>query len=165
MEGKPADLILYTAAGGDDLSRAVGAGQFVLGIGKSKRLYSHVALKAFSPGFQHEAKFPFVGFFPIDITRPYEVWRLPGMTHEKAAAMIHEAMRHHGDIYGLATLFTAGRLVLRHEEVCSQLIDMCAKKAGYHFDKERLGILAPDSIPDYPGIRMVYRYTAPQEAA
>lgn len=162
-EGKPADLVLYTADGGDELSRVVGAAQLVLHAGHSKRLYSHVAMLAYTPGYQWEAKFPFVGRFPIDITRPYEVWQVPGLTHGQRLDILHEAQRHNGDLYNLLGLFTDGRLSWRHAEVCSQLAGICYAKGGVDFSKEGMRILAPDMIPDYPGIRMIYRHIPPRE--
>lgn len=162
-EMQPADIIAFTAMGGDGLSRVIGGAQVALGAGRSGHIYSHVTLKAFTPGFNHEAKFPLVGFYPIDITRDFDVWRLPKMTHAKADKIIHTAMAHHGDLYNLIGLFTAGRLAWRHSEVCSQYVGLCAASAGYHFRKEGLPILAPDPIFDYPGIRLVGHHTAPKE--
>lgn len=148
-EVRPADIILYEATPLDSfITRAVGAAQLLLGIGRTSITYSHVAIAAWTRGFQHESKFPFSGRFPVDESRRYEVWRLRGIDDDKRKIILRDCQMHSGELYPLDTLLTAGLIVHRRMKVCSQWAAARCFRAGYDFKKEGLRIVAPDVMRD-----------------
>ena len=114
-------------------------------------------------GWQYESKFPFPGHFPIDITRPYEVWRLGEPTDAQRAKALNWCHRHQGVRvpYNMSGLLTDGLVALRRSYVCSQYAAAAWAAAGVKVSAEGQRVLAPDVIPDFPGARMICRYEPP----
>ena len=164
MLSKPGDWILYNVDGRSEfISRAVAAGQLLLGIGHGREAYSHVALVSERPQWQYESKFPFPGHYPIDITRAYEVWRIGDPTSAQRAKALNWCQRHIGARYpyNMSGLLTDGLVALRRSYVCSQYAAAAWAAAGVRVSAEGQRILAPDVIPDFLGARMILRYEPP----
>ena len=161
---KPADWILYTVTGQSELiSRAVAAAQLLLGIGHGREVYSHVALVSERPEWQYESKFPFPGHFPVDISRPYEIWRIGDPSDTQRLRALEWCHRHIGIRfpYNLSGLLTDGLVAARRSYVCSQYAAAAWHSAGVKVSPEGNRILAPDVIPDFPGARLIKRYEPP----
>ena len=146
---QPGDLILYLATPRDALvTRAVGAFQLLFGVGKKAATYSHVAIAAWSPRMQFEAKWPWSGHYRVDEKRAYEVWRLRDLTHQKRAAILADCQAHCYELYALDTLLTFGLVTHRHAMVCSQWAAARYAAGGYRFAKDGHHIVAPDVMTD-----------------
>ena len=160
------DLILYNVNGRSEfISRLVGAGQLILGIGHSREVYSHVAVMSDRKGYQFEAKVPRAGEFPIDDSREYEVWRIGDPTDAQRDDILRWCRKHAGDWYNLTGLLTDGLVALRRTYVCSQFGGRAYKAAGIRISSEGNRVLAPDAIPDAPGARCIARYAPPKGRA
>lgn len=148
-----ADVILYPVTPKSELSsRLVAAGELLDGLGSGERQYSHAAVLE-SGLYEYEAKFPKTGLFQIDRSRTYEVWNL-GPTDEQRAQILRWCREHVGDWYNLLGVVTAGLFKLRGTYYCSEFACMAYASAGLHPGDL---IMSPNSIPQYPGARMIYR--------
>jgi hypothetical protein len=149
FEIEPADLILYEATPRDALiTRLIGAAQLVRGVGSGAMTFSHVAIAAWTKGYQYESKWPTSGHYPIDDTRSYEVWRLHGITHAKKQLILGSCSANAGEWYPLDTLLTFGLITHRHAMVCSQWAAARYSVVGYDFRRNGLPIVAPDAMAD-----------------
>ena len=157
IEIYPGDVILYSANATSKsiISRAVVAGEILAGIG-GKGLYSHAAVVATTPGYQYEAKFPFTGRFKIDTSRPYEVWRLGPLTEGERLGIVRWCQDHRGYPYDLPGLLTFGLLKLPGFFYCSRFACLAYASVGRHPGDL---IMSPDSIPLYPGARMIGKFS------
>lgn len=157
MTALPGDIIVYPADAQSKsfASRAVVAGEIMAGLGNGLRQYSHAAVVARYDGWQHEAKFPFTGYFPIDKSRPYEVWQLADLTDSERSRILSWCWDHDGDAYNLIGVLTFGRINLPGTYYCSQYACLAYASVGRHPGDR---IMSPDSITQYPGMKMVYRY-------
>ncbi len=158
MPIKPGDIILYSvSADSEIISRIVAAGQLLLGIGSGDELYSHVAIASYTPGWQYEAKLPRSGRFPIDIARPYEVWRIGNPTDDQRMKIVRWCIENSGSLYNFTGLLTDGLIALKHTYVCSQFGQSACRAGGImlHGNKR---IFAPDDFPGQPGARRIARY-------
>lgn len=156
----PGDAILYPVTPKSEfISRTVAAAQLLLGLGHGLEGFSHIAIKSDRPGYQWEAKVPWVGEYKIDTSRIYETWRICDLSDEQRIGILRECRARKGNLYNLTGLFTDGRIILPHTEVCSQLFDE-TYRGGAHVRMNREGgrMLAPDEVVDYPGARMLCRH-------
>ncbi len=156
------DIVLYPAGPKSEFSsRLVIAGEIMAGLGAGLEMYSHAAILANSPGYQFEAKFPFTGWFKIDTSRSYEIWRIGNPTLNQRAQIINWCKSRLGKLYNIVGVLTFGLIELPDTYYCSQFACLAYASAGLHPGDK---IMSPDSIPQYPGARMIYRYVPPKEA-
>lgn len=162
----PADVIAYPVNGQSALSsRAVAIVQLVVGVGRGSENWSHLTLASDRPGWEYGAQWPRVGHFPIDASRPYEVWRLAELTDDQRRAILDYARSRVGDWYNMIGLLTGGILGLPHTEVCSEMVgdSYAAARPAILLAKEGQRLLSPDAALDYPSARRIYQH-APKEA-
>ena len=153
-EPLPGDVILYPAGPKSALSsRLIVAGEIIAGLGDGMKQYSHAAVLSSTTGYQYEAKFPFTGRFPIDTSRPYEIWRLGDLTGEERTKILRWCRAHEGHLYNLIGVLTLGKINLPGTYYCSQFACLAYNAAGKHPGDL---ILSPDSLPQYPNAKMVY---------
>lgn len=151
----PGDVILYPATGRSALSsRLVIAGEIIAGMGAGIEEYSHAAIVASTPGCQFEATFPFTCRSAIDVSRPYEIWRLGEPTQEQRRKILSWCGTHLGDLYNLTGVLSFGYINLPNTYYCSQFACLAYAAADLHPGDR---IMSPDSIPLYPGARMIDR--------
>lgn len=157
IDPQPGDFILYPCDPRSALSsRFVGAGELLVGLGgNEKQMYSHAAILAYTPNHQFEAKFPLTGLFKIDDSRVYEIWRVGNPTDKQRAQILRWCMDHQGDLYNLIGVLTCGLIELPGTYYCSQFGCLAYASAGLHPGDL---IMSPNSIPEYPGARMIRRY-------
>ncbi len=157
IDAQPGDFILYPCDPRSAFSsRFVGAGELLVGLGgRGKQMYSHAAILSFTSGWQYEAKFPFTGRFKIDTSRVYEVWRIGDPTEKQRLQIVRWCRQHEGDCYNLIGVLTAGLIELPGTYYCSQFACLAYVSAGLHPGDL---IMSPNSIPQYPGARMIHRY-------
>lgn len=164
IEPQPGDFILYPCDPRSAFSsRFVGAGELLVGLGghgREKQMYSHAAIMGYTPGYQYEAKFPFTGHFKIDKSRVYEVWRIGSLSANQRHSLIDWCENHVGDLYNLIGVLTCGLIELPGTYYCSQFACLAYASVGLHPGDS---IMSPNSIPEYPGARMIYRYTPPED--
>lgn len=158
IEPQAGDFILYPCDPRSAFSsRFVGAGELLVGLGgHAKQMYSHAAIFSYTPGYQYEATFPFTGHFKIDKSRVYEVWRIGSPTAQQRSKIIEWCEEHVGDLYNLIGVLTCGLIELPGTYYCSQFGCLAYAAAGLHPGDL---IMSPNSIPEYPGARMIYRFT------
>lgn len=156
---QPGDLILYPVTGKSWwVSRLIGAVQLIFGVGKKKTLYSHVAI--FSQEhrgklFEFESRWPRSGQYPVDTSRPFEIWELLDVDDEKRSRIIRWCVDHQGERYPLFTLVSFGIARFKHEAVCSQWAARAYASVGIHFSKEGERIVSPDVMPDSKKVRLL----------
>lgn len=162
-EPRAGDIVLYTVSGRSEFSsRVVAAGELLAGMGRGAVQFSHAAVLDHG-GFQYEAKWPKTGRYPVDIARPYEIWRIEGMTQIQRHEVLMWCARHVGEWYDIVELLTFGLIQHRNRSVCSQFVDRAFRRAGVRLGREGQALLSPDAIADDPRARLIYRYT-PKEA-
>jgi len=161
-EPRYGDVILYPAGPQSELTaRVVAAGEALAGIGAGFEGYSHAAILSYTPGYQWEAKFPLTGIYPIDTSRVYEVWRLGEPTDEQRARILRWCLDHNGRLYDLLGVVTVGRLRCPGTYYCSEYACLAYAAAGLHPGDK---IMSPNSLPEYPGARLIDRYVPPEGA-
>jgi hypothetical protein len=151
---QPGDVIAYPVTGRSGwTSRFVAIVQLLGGFGRRSEQWSHLTLVSDKPGWEYGAQWPKVGHFPIDTSRPYEVWRIAELTDRQRADIIAYAKERVGDWYNMTGLLTGGLLGLPHTEVCSQEVGdaYAAARPPIIFNKEGGLLLSPDAVLDYPG--------------
>lgn len=138
-------------------SRIVAAAEIVCGVGWGLEGYSHCAIMSEKPGFQWEAKWPRVGLYPTQQSRPREVWRIEGLTLDQRRLILEYCATQQGNRYNVIGLLSYGLLAPRHQEVCSQLVGNAYEHAKRPLCKEGKRIMSPNSIPDDWGAHMLER--------
>jgi hypothetical protein len=156
----PGDAILYPAGPRSELTaRIVAAGEELAGMGKGFEGYSHAAIMAQEQGWQWEAKFPLTGRYLIDTSRVYEVWRLGNPTPDQRLKALKWCRQNKNRLYDLLGVLTFGRLRMPGTFYCSEFACMAYAAAGLHPGDK---IMSPNSLPEYPGAQMIYRYKPPR---
>jgi hypothetical protein len=151
----PGDAILYPANGASSFAaRFVLIGELLAGLGDGLEQYSHAAVLD-TPGWQYEAYFPKTRRSQIDPKREYEIWRICDLTCEQRTAITEWCKAHVGKWYNLTGVLTLDLIHLPGSYYCSQFLGTAyAEAAGIKLGDR---IMSPDSIPDYPGAKMLYR--------
>lgn len=154
------DVILWPAGPQDALtSRLVEAGELLAGLGVGYEGYSHAAILAW-PGFDFEARFPLTGCYQIDTSRVYEIWRIGDPTAEQRETILRWCREHVGRPYDLLGVLTGGRILMPGTYYCSRYACLAYAAAGLHPGDK---IMSPNSLPEYPGARMIFRHIPQQK--
>lgn len=157
------DIILYPAGPKSAWSsRLVVAGEIMAGFGEGLEAYSHAAILSNTPGYQYEATFPFTVRSKIDTSRIYEIWRVGSPSMLERSLILKWCKDHVGKLYNLIGVLTFNMIRLPDTYYCSQFACMAYAAAGLHPGDK---IMSPDSIPEYPHARMIYRFTPPIKEA
>lgn len=150
------DIVLYSANGNSALSsRLVAAGEILAGFGRGLEQYSHAAILSDDPQRHYEATFPRTVYSMIDTSREYEIWRIGDPSPAQRRRIIAWCRENIGRWYNLIGVLTADRIRLPGTYYCSQF-------AGYAYAAAHIkvgdSIMSPDSIPDTPGAKLVWRH-------
>lgn len=152
----PGDVIQYVVDPHSAWSsKAVAMGEMWAGCGHGFEFYSHSTILSDQPGMQWEAKFPRTGHFPIDVTRTYEIWRVGNLDQHDRNNVLRWCKAHEGHLYNLTGVLTLGWIELPGTYYCSQFVGLAYKEVGLTIGDD---IMSPDSLPDFPGARMITRY-------
>lgn len=156
QQPQPGDIILYTVTPKSGwTSKLVAVGELFWGAGRGAKAYSHAAVLSYTKGRQFEAKWPLTGFYPVDSSRPYEVWRITGVTDEQRKAVLRWCQAHTGQLYDMVGLLTFGLIRSRHRAVCSQFVGRAYAAAGIRIAPEGKRLLSPNAIADFKRARLV----------
>jgi len=143
MTPEPGDLIFYPVTPKSVWSaRLVAIGQLLIGKDKSEVQYSHVTLFD-RDEYQLESVWPWSKRSKIDTSRPYEIWRMHGITHSNRQRIMCWAYDHLGVLYDMLYILSFGLLRIHGEEVCCTFVRDAYKSAALHMPADR-----PDSIID-----------------
>ena len=155
--GLPGDIVLYPAGGKSALSsRLVAAGEILAGFGKGCVQYSHGAIMAQEPGFQWEEVFPRAVHSKVDLSRPFEIWRVPGITVAQRAVILDWCKAHKGAWYDILGVLCGGLIHVPGTYYCTRWDCVAYRVAGIGIGDE---IGSPDSIPDSYSIIKVCTWT------
>lgn len=154
----PGDVVLYPVTPRSPLgSRLVAIGELLFGTGRRETGYSHAAILAEDLRFTYEAKWPKIGRYPIDQSRPYEVWSADGILQSQRDSILMSARKQCGQWYDVGALVTFGLINHKNMAVCSELVGSCYKWAGIRIPIDRGLLLSPNAIADFDRMRLVCR--------
>ena len=102
-------------------------------------------------GFQVEAVFPCARISKIDPKRPYEVWRVDGVTPRQRNGLLIWAYNHLGEWYGLLYVLSFTLIKPKGEEVCCTFVRDAYRSQGIYFHGSR-----PDEIAESGKASMIF---------
>ena len=127
---------------------------------KAGAQYTHAGIAYLGDNNQFEAIFPRARFSLIDTSRTFEVWRLCDLTDTERNVILEWCRQHDGYFYDLPGVLTGGRVKIPGLIYCSRAVCLAYDMIGKHPGDL---IMSPDSLPLYPGARMLYRHTPVRE--
>lgn len=166
MTPKPGDIILYLANDSSDGTNAlssefVAEGETLVGLGKGLERYSHAAVVSEKEGYQFEAVWPKSGENPIDKSRTYEIWDIGQPNESQRRCRIGWCKAHMGDFYDLPGVLTAGIIKIPGLYYCSRFACLAIESDGVTVVGDK--IMSPNSLPDFPGAKLISRYVPPRK--
>jgi uncharacterized protein YycO len=129
MSLKSGDIILYPVTQKSNLlDKVIGLVEKLTGP-STKYQYGHCAIYL-KRGIQIEAFFPFCRVSHIKAKRPKQLFRYKGITNKQREQVIKNALDKVGQWYDVLQVLSFNMVILKHQNVCSTLVNEAYKAAG-----------------------------------